>query len=296
MSNSENEIRFHLEVPGWESRHMPINVLIELLKATELVLKAIALEKLIPGYKRQGKFPKMISESIQLELIGWEDGSTTPVLALRQSMPLPMQFNIKNLPEKTIEEFGELMRGVSLSSKGKGFSVSDALESPINGIVKIRQNIKATSFDIAIGKQKKTWISLPEKTYLKISAQTETKDTKDIVALGIIREIDEKDKTAELHEPTGKVAKIKFSEDLFCQMDAARWKPVNIIGIRKRGKKFDEIMAKEIIIQDISKDAFWNAEAQDDFQNGSGKIDYNSFRPFPDDFDFDGFMKALQEV
>ncbi len=295
MKTNNSQIRFHLEVPNWEPKHMPVKVLIELLKVTELILKTLAMEKLMPNYLRQRKFPKEIEDSIQLELIGWEDGSTTPVMELKTTQSSPLNIEIKNLPEVVTNEYKGIIAGISSSTEDKTCPISESLSEPIDRLLKLKRDTQATSFDIAIGGNKQ-WISLPEKAYLKILGQVE-QDEKSIIALGTIREIDEKDKTAELHEPGGRVIKIKYSKEIFEQIDAARWKPVNIIGIGKKEKisgLIKEITALKVII--TAEDSFWKSDVPDDFQTGSGIVDYDSFEPFSEEFDFDGFMKALEEV
>ncbi|MCD6502280.1 hypothetical protein J7L01_06725 [bacterium] len=308
MKTIKNEIRYHIDIPGIAPKRLPINILVELAELTQKVLRALATEIVQPDFKRGRRYPREIEKLIQLDLIGFEDGSATPVFGLSEIANQPPDENLlismeseDNIQDKVINDFKEDIELLNNGSDEWKTKVPRRALIFIRDILRIPSKIGTSAFDIAVGDgdKQREWIAIKKDAYKKIEEKLEEKEDKDIVCLGIIREIDEKDRTAELHDPSGTVIKVIFDEELFEDIDAARWKPVHIVGVGKEDKRsrlVKEIKAKKVIPQDRDQEIFWSKDIIEDSDQPSGIVDYDAIEPFSEEFDFEGFMKAIEEA
>lgn len=307
MKESEKEISYHIELPGIPSKRLPIDILDSIAKLTQKALRALATELTQPDFERGRRFPREIEKMIQLELIGFEDGSAKPIFGLARSIDQPQSSLLmsidsdENLQDKVIDSFRYSIELVNEGGEDWKDRVPRRVWNPVKDLLSIPARTGATSFGIAAGQssEKRDWIEIDKEAYKRIEQKLEEREAEEIVCPGVIREIDEKDGTAELHDPSGLVIKVTFDSELFEDIDAARWKPAHIIGkatFDPRKGLVKEIEAQKVIPQDIEQSIFWSEEILEEPGEPKGIVDYKAFAPFPEEFDFEGFMKAIEEA
>jgi hypothetical protein len=230
------------EGPDIETVGVPVDKLLSVLDHLQTALRRM-VESLAGATAGQGRLPDSIRKPGSLSLTGTRRGSLVAELELAN----PSEGSIPDLGVDAFDQLMENIESPELLPRSVAKEVS-AIQAALD------DRVPQVSFSGGDGAWNRTLRrSKPEKHPIE-------RESKKVTMSGRIMEVDWRDRTAELHTPSG-VVRLGFAESLGQEFKQQALQPVSVIGHAQFRDGDMERVEVETLGRTLSDESFWRPKS-----------------------------------
>lgn len=245
------------EGPAVQRGRVPVSEFVRVLDGIQRTLLLVGQE-LMGRPPTRGPVPQTYTDQLSLELVSTEPGSFKATIALAEQK----SDELVNIGEAALER---VIQGIDLEAHGGDGNpfLSESARLVVRDSI-IKAVAPETRLLIQGGRQRRT-IVITDQTPMAFPNIVRFAPRSRARLVGRLLEVDFKDRTAEVYDSTGKMTRIRFSEDLSERIKAASKMQVVAEG---ESEVDDQGRTRSFELQDLSvvdiPDEFWtNARLED---------------------------------
>lgn len=210
MSEKKREITVRLEGPRVAKGRLSVDDFGRLITGIQLSVKRIGLNRAGRSRRGPGRLPKDIEAACSLEIVSLDRGSLSVTLAL----PEPSA-QISLLDDPGEEALGLLVDGLAQIEQSTELWPEPIDFSVIEPLLDIGRLLDRgiEHVELSLGDKHARRALVNRQVRTRLRSQIERPLPSETSTVGLLMEIDFKDHTAEVHEPSGNVVRLSFPHE-----------------------------------------------------------------------------------
>jgi hypothetical protein len=211
MSKDKREITVHLDGPRVAKGRLSVDDFGHLIKGIQLSVKRIGLKRAGRPGRGPGRLPKDIEAACSLEIVALDRGSLSVTLALPEPS---IQVSFFDDPgEEALGLLVDSLAQIEQSTASWPEQIDSSVIEPLLDIGRLLdRGIEHVTFSF-IDKKPYRHATMNREVRNRLRSQIERPLPSETSTVGSLMEIDFKDHTAEVHEPTGNVVRLSFASE-----------------------------------------------------------------------------------
>jgi len=204
----EREITVRLEGPSVARGRLGVNDFVHLIKGIQVSVKRIGLNRAGRRGGGPGRLPRDIETACSLEVVSLDRGSLAVTLALPEPVSQVSLFD--DVGEEALALLIEGLGVIDRSTDSWPEAIDHSVIEPLLDMSRLLdRGIERLEFRSGEREASRKAL-IDHRVRTRLRSQLERPMPFETTAVGLLMEVDFKDHTAELHEPSGNVVKLSF--------------------------------------------------------------------------------------